>query len=120
MRVRNNYKTNGGAMIDLNVTFEDKETNHRVIVGREYYEDFGLTPEDVLALTFAFLLRKKVPRQTEGAPPPSYPYSRGLPFRMYRPVGTCHGMHCLVGGCMSEASPQHIWAMAYLPCMRCM
>ena len=66
MRIRNDYRTNGGHMIDLNVTYEEKETNHRVIVGREYYEDFGLQPEEVLAMTFTFLLRKRVPRQTEG------------------------------------------------------
>lgn len=54
-------------MFDLSVSFEDKETVHRVIVGRDYYEDFGMEAKDVLALTFAFLLRKKVPRQTEGA-----------------------------------------------------
>ena len=53
-------------MFDLNVTFENKETNHRVIVGKEYSEDVDLEPEEVLAMTFAFLLRNKVPRQTEG------------------------------------------------------
>ena len=53
-------------MFDLNVTFENRETNHRVIVGKEYYEDVDLEPEEVLAMTFAFLLRNKVPRQTEG------------------------------------------------------
>ena len=54
-------------MFDLNVTFENKETTHRVIVGKEYYEDVDLEPEEVLAMTFAFLLRNKVPRQTEGS-----------------------------------------------------
>lgn len=67
MRIRNNYKTNGGRMFDVDVTFEDRETRHRVIIGKEYYEEFGLEPEDVLAMTFSFLLRKKTPRQTEGA-----------------------------------------------------
>lgn len=66
MRLRNTYKTNGGHMFDLNVTFENKETVHRVIVGKEYSEAVGLEPEEVLAMTFAFLLRYKVPRQTEG------------------------------------------------------
>ncbi|CAL8471625.1 g11167 [Coccomyxa elongata] len=66
MRIRNNYKTNGGRMFDVDVTFEDRETRHRVIIGKEYYEEFGLEPEDVLAMTFSFLLRKKTPRQTEG------------------------------------------------------
>ncbi len=53
-------------MFDVDVTFEDRETRHRVIIGKEYYEEFGLDPEDVLAMTFSFLLRKKTPRQTEG------------------------------------------------------
>ena len=53
-------------MFALNVTFENKETTHRVIVGKEYYEEVDLEPEEVLAMTFAFLLRYKVPRQTEG------------------------------------------------------
>lgn len=66
LRLRNTYKTNGGHMFDLNVTFENKDTTHRVIVGKEYYEAVGLEPEEVLAMTFAFLLRNKVPRQTEG------------------------------------------------------
>lgn len=56
-------------MFDLNVTFENKETTHRVIVGKEYYEEVDLKPEEVLAMTFAFLLRYKVPRQTEGESP---------------------------------------------------
>jgi hypothetical protein len=66
LRVRRSFKTNGGFMIDANVTFEDKETTHRVIVGRDYFEEFDMQPEDVLVTTFEFLLRKKVPRQTEG------------------------------------------------------
>ncbi|KAK9918864.1 hypothetical protein WJX75_007628 [Coccomyxa subellipsoidea] len=66
LRIRNDYKTNGGRMFDVNVTFEDRETKHRVIVGKEYYEDFDLEPEQILVMTFAFLLRKKTPRQTEG------------------------------------------------------
>ena len=56
-------------MFDLNVTFENRETTHRVIVGKEYYSEVDLEPEEVLAMTFAFLLRYKVPRQTEGACP---------------------------------------------------
>jgi hypothetical protein len=60
------YATNGGAMFDVRVTFADKETSHRVIVGREYSEGAGLAPEDVVERIFAFLLRKRVPRQTEG------------------------------------------------------
>lgn len=71
LRIRNDYKTNGGRMFDVNVTFEDRETKHRVIVGKEYYEDFDLEPEQILVMTFAFLLRKKTPRQTEGEHSPT-------------------------------------------------
>jgi hypothetical protein len=38
-----------------------------VIVGKDYYEPQDITPERTLEAIFAFLLRKKVPRQTEGA-----------------------------------------------------
>ena len=38
-----------------------------MIVGREYYEPLGLDPQGVVQRTMAFLLRNKVPRQTEGA-----------------------------------------------------
>ncbi|KAK9840654.1 hypothetical protein WJX81_007501 [Elliptochloris bilobata] len=66
LRFRNTYKTNGGYMFDAAVTFEDRETVHRVIVGREYYDDFGMEAQDVVAMAFSFLLAHRVPRQTEG------------------------------------------------------
>lgn len=56
-------------MFDLKVIHEERETKHRVIVGREYYEDLDLQPEQVLDRAFAFLLSKKVARQTEGTNP---------------------------------------------------
>lgn len=58
--------TNGGHMFDVVVTYQDKETQHRVIVGRDYYEPLGIPPQTTVELVFAFLLKKKVPRQTEG------------------------------------------------------
>ncbi len=64
--IRQKIPTNGGHMFDLSVTFEDKESKHRVIVGKEYYEPFNIEPEVVLERVFAFLLQKKTPRQTEG------------------------------------------------------
>ena len=48
------------------VSFEQRETKHRVIVGREYYEPHGLEPEVVVERVFSFLLAKRVQRQTEG------------------------------------------------------
>lgn len=62
----NSWKTNGGWMYDVVVTFQDKETSHRVIVGKDYYEAQGIEPQTTVERVFAFLLRKKVPRQTEG------------------------------------------------------
>ena len=49
------------------VTYEEKETVHRVIVGREYYEPFGVEAQEVVARALSFLVKKRVPRQTEGA-----------------------------------------------------
>ncbi|KAL3161552.1 hypothetical protein ABBQ32_010419 [Trebouxia sp. C0010 RCD-2024] len=60
------YPTNGGMMYDLTITYEEQETRHRIILGREYYEDFGMQPENVVAMVFTFLLQKKEPRHTEG------------------------------------------------------
>ena len=41
---------------------------HRVIIGKPYYEAFGLDPRDAVARVFAFLLRKKVCRTAPKAP----------------------------------------------------
>jgi hypothetical protein len=63
---RSALKTNGGHMFDVRVTFQEKETLHRLIVGKDYYEQQGLDPKDVVEHVFAFLLTKKMPRKTEG------------------------------------------------------
>ena len=49
------------------MTYEEKETVHRVIVGREYYEPFGIEAQEVVGRALAFLVKKGVPPQTEGA-----------------------------------------------------
>ena len=36
-------------------------------MGRDYYEPFGLEPQEVVGRAITHLIRKKVPRQTEGA-----------------------------------------------------
>ena len=41
-----------------------------MIVGREYCEGFGLEAQEVVAMALRFLLARRVPRQTEGAPYP--------------------------------------------------
>jgi hypothetical protein len=63
---KHSVPTNGGRWFDVQVTFEQKQTTHRVIVGKEYYEDFGLEPEQVVEMVFTFLLQKNITRQTEG------------------------------------------------------
>jgi len=59
-------KTNGGYMFDVRVTFQEKESIHRVIVGLDYYEKQGIEAELVVERVFAFLLRKNIPRRTDG------------------------------------------------------
>jgi hypothetical protein len=59
-------KTNGGFMFDLRLTAFERETTHRVIVGKDYYEKQGIEPEEVIERVFSYLLAKEVPRQTDG------------------------------------------------------
>ena len=63
---KSTIKTNGGYMFDLRWTAGDRETTHRVIVGRDYYRKDGIEPEDVIERVFAYLLAKGVQRQTDG------------------------------------------------------
>lgn len=72
MFIKRGFKTNGGYMYDLTITYEEKETEHRVIVGKDYYEENKIEPEQVLERVFAFLMRKRVPRHTEGEPVPNW------------------------------------------------
>eukprot|EP00899_Mesostigma_viride_P012730 jgi/Mesvir1/21458/Mv03915-RA.1 len=60
------YTTNGGWMYDVDVVMDEQETHHRVIVGRAYAASLAMDPEALLEKTFAFLLSKRVQRQTQG------------------------------------------------------
>ncbi|GIL53949.1 hypothetical protein Vafri_9515 [Volvox africanus] len=60
------FPTNGGFMLDVSVLFDGRETQHRVIVGKAYYEPYGLAPEAAVEAGLALLLRAKVARATEG------------------------------------------------------
>ncbi|GBG61130.1 hypothetical protein CBR_g19207 [Chara braunii] len=60
------FPTNGGWMYDLQITANGLETTHRVIIGKVYPESVGISEDDFLERTFAFLLAKKLPRRTEG------------------------------------------------------
>ena len=72
---------------------------HRVIVGKPYYEPQGIPPERTVEAVFAFLLRKKVPRQTEGA-------TRGT-LGTLRPLCCMPGAArvCVLGACCGGAAP---------------
>ena len=59
-------KTNGGYMYDVTLIHESRETTHRVIVGKKYYKHGTLEPEEVLGATFGYILKREIPRQTEG------------------------------------------------------
>ena len=56
----NTIPTNGGVMYDITVMYEEMETKHRIILGREYYEDFKMDPQHVVVMAFTFLLQKKL------------------------------------------------------------
>lgn len=65
------FKTNGGWMYDVAVTYDDKETKHRIIVGKIFSEAADMAEDDFLEVVVAFLLRKDIPRHTEGILSPS-------------------------------------------------
>lgn len=60
------FKTNGGWMYDVAVTYDDKETRHRIIVGKLFSEAADMAEDDFLEVVVAFLLHKQIPRHTEG------------------------------------------------------
>eukprot|EP00271_Cylindrocystis_brebissonii_P016482 TRINITY_DN4012_c0_g1_i2.p1 TRINITY_DN4012_c0_g1~~TRINITY_DN4012_c0_g1_i2.p1 ORF type:complete len:471 (+),score=118.13 TRINITY_DN4012_c0_g1_i2:152-1414(+) len=60
------FRTNGGWMFDLTINKDNKDTRHRVVVGRIYPEAAQMVEEEFVTRTMAFLLHKKVARHTEG------------------------------------------------------
>lgn len=59
-------KAKGGYMYDVTLMHEGRETNHRVIVGNKYFLHGTFEPEAALGATFGYLLKREIPRQTEG------------------------------------------------------
>ena len=60
-------ETKGGYIFDVRLTHESRDSEHRVIVAKSYYEgSYNDEPEVLLDITFAFLLQNSIPRQTEG------------------------------------------------------
>lgn len=52
--------------MDVEILHDHRSTEHRVILGHEYYQVYGLEPQDAAAVIFELLLHKKVARQTDG------------------------------------------------------
>ena len=61
------FPTNGGVMFDIRLAHDSSETEHRVIVGKRFYEPFpGKTAEDALDAVLGFLLWTQTDRHTDG------------------------------------------------------
>ena len=64
--------TNGGYMFDVALSHGGEDSRHRVVVGREYYEPAGLSPELPVEAALGVVLQLKLPRaRAPGAPVPS-------------------------------------------------
>lgn len=64
--IENRFETNGGFMVDVVVTYEDTNTNHRVFLGRDYYEAVGASPDEMIVEIFKWLVAHKAPLHTDG------------------------------------------------------
>ncbi|KAG0631205.1 hypothetical protein M758_1G235300 [Ceratodon purpureus] len=64
--VEDKWKTNGGWIFDILVSKDDKETVHRVVVGKIYPDAVSMNEDDFLEKVMGFLLHKRIPRHTEG------------------------------------------------------
>ena len=60
------FPTNGGVMFDVTLAHDSSETEHRVIVGKRFYEPFNKTAEDALDAVLSFLIWTQADRHTEG------------------------------------------------------
>jgi hypothetical protein len=60
------FPTKGGYMLDLKISFDHMDTNHRVIIGKAYYEPYGVLPEAAVEAALALMLQLKLPRHSEG------------------------------------------------------
>jgi len=60
------FPTNGGVMFDVTLAHDSSETEHRVIVGKRFYEPFGKTAEDALDAVLSFLIWTQADRHTDG------------------------------------------------------
>lgn len=60
------FTTNGGYLFDVVLSHESRESFHRVIVGDLYFKHGTFEPKDLLEKVFGFILKERIPRQTEG------------------------------------------------------
>lgn len=68
VRFISRFPTNGGFMFDVALMYDNQETQHRVVVGKEYYEPQALEPEMPVEAALGLILQQKLPRtRTPGA-----------------------------------------------------
>lgn len=60
------FPTNGGYIVDVVMSADERETKHRIVVGKQYYEPLNLEPQPVVTAALAALMRARAPRATEG------------------------------------------------------
>eukprot|EP00878_Enallax_costatus_P012346 GHUV01012895.1.p1 GENE.GHUV01012895.1~~GHUV01012895.1.p1 ORF type:complete len:266 (+),score=123.45 GHUV01012895.1:1179-1976(+) len=60
------FPTKGGYMVDLKLSFDHMDTQHRVIIGKAYYERYEVLPEAAIEAALALMLQLKLPRHSEG------------------------------------------------------
>jgi hypothetical protein len=60
------YDTRGGSMVDVSLTHDERETQHRIIVGKQFYEPYGVGVEVVVMGVLQLVLAMKLTRHTDG------------------------------------------------------
>ncbi len=60
------YPTRGGHMVDVSLTHDDRETQHRIIVAKYHYEPYGVDVQVVVMAVLQLALTLKLGRHTDG------------------------------------------------------
>eukprot|EP00879_Flechtneria_rotunda_P004235 GHRR01004483.1.p1 GENE.GHRR01004483.1~~GHRR01004483.1.p1 ORF type:complete len:434 (+),score=139.37 GHRR01004483.1:216-1517(+) len=60
------FPTKGGYLVDVKLSFDHMVTKHRIIVGRSYYEPYGIPVEAPIEAALALMLHRKMSRHSEG------------------------------------------------------
>ncbi|KAH9299748.1 hypothetical protein KI387_031430 [Taxus chinensis] len=102
------FKTNGGWMYDVAVTYDDKETKHRIIVGQLFPDAVEMVEDNFLERVIGFLLHKQIPRHTEGM-------LRSSEFNInYFAIGEVYLRFRELQEWFSKELPPHEWRFAKL------